>query len=211
VQLHARDLHHQLLALGQKLVQRGVQQADGDRVALHGAVESDEIALLQRQQLGQLALTVLTGLGQDHLLHNRDAVLGKEHVLGPAYTAPVKPLMERSSPSLSVRGPKRTSPSAPTSSASHPATHTLPIWRATTAAWLVMPPLAVRNPTDAFMPWMSSGLVSRRTRIARSPRSFISTARSGVSAILPAAAPGPAGRPLPTGWCWPSRLGSKMG
>src|SRR5437870_1160541 len=92
-----------------------------------------------------------------------------------------------------------------------PATHTLPIWRATTAAWEVMPPLAVRNPTDAFMPWMSSGLVSRRTRIARSPRSFISTARSGVSAILPAAAPGPAGRPLPTGWCRPSCLGSKMG
>src|SRR5437867_956523 len=129
----------------------------------------------------------------------------------PAYTAPVKPLMERSSPSLSVREPKRTSPSAPPSSASQPATHTLPIRRATTAAWEVVPPLAVRNPTDAFMPWMSSGLVSRRTRIARSPRSFISTARSGVSAILPAAAPGPAGSPLPIDLCWLSCLGVKDG
>ena len=42
------------------------------------------------------------------------------------------------------------------------------------------------------MPWMSSGLVSWRTNTTRSPRSLISTARSGVNAILPEAAPGPA-------------------
>ncbi len=29
--------------------------------------------------------------------------------------------------------------------------------RATTAAWLVMPPRVVRMPTAACMPWMSSG------------------------------------------------------
>ena len=32
--------------------------------------------------------------------------------------------------------------------------------RATTAAWLVMPPRVVRMPLAACMPWMSSGLVS---------------------------------------------------
>ena len=36
---------------------------------------------------------------------------------------------------------------------------------ATRAAWLVMPPRAVRMPRAACMPWMSSGLVSVRTRI----------------------------------------------
>ena len=41
--------------------------------------------------------------------------------------------------------------------------------RATTAAWLVMPPRAVRMPSAACMPWMSSGLVSMRTRITVSP------------------------------------------
>ena len=41
--------------------------------------------------------------------------------------------------------------------------------RATTAAWLVMPPRVVRMPSAACMPWMSSGLVSMRTRIALRP------------------------------------------
>ena len=42
--------------------------------------------------------------------------------------------------------------------------------RATTAACEVMPPRAVRMPAAAFMPWMSSGEVSVRTRITLSPR-----------------------------------------
>ena len=41
--------------------------------------------------------------------------------------------------------------------------------RATTAAWLVMPPRAVTMPSAACMPWMSSGLVSSRTRITPRP------------------------------------------
>ena len=51
----------------------------------------------------------------------------------------------------------------------HPATHTLPIWRATRAAWDVIPPLAVSMPSDAFIPLISSGDVSIRTRITGSP------------------------------------------
>ena len=45
----------------------------------------------------------------------------------------------------------------------------------------------------------------------RGPRAFISTARSGVSAIFPAAAPGPAGSPLPSGFAFASSLVSKIG
>ncbi len=46
----------------------------------------------------------------------------------------------------------------------------LPHPRATTAAWLVLPPVAVRIPCATYMPPTSSGLVSRRTRITFSPR-----------------------------------------
>jgi hypothetical protein len=45
----------------------------------------------------------------------------------------------------------------------------------------------------------------------RRPAAFISTARSGVNAIFPAAAPGPAGSPLPNGVepasDWVSKIG----
>ena len=37
--------------------------------------------------------------------------------------------------------------------------------RATTAAWEVMPPKTVRIPCEKSMPSMSSGVVSRRTRM----------------------------------------------
>ena len=50
--------------------------------------------------------------------------------------------------------------------------------RATTAACEVVPPRAVRMPSAATMPWMSSGLVSVRTRIAGSPCSARPSAAS---------------------------------
>ena len=68
--------------------------------------------------------------------------------------------------------------------------------RATTAAWLVMPPRVVRIPLAAFMPWMSSGLVSIRTRITASPLAARLSASSALNTIAPLAAPGLAGRPL---------------
>ena len=55
----------------------------------------------------------------------------------------------------------------------------LPQPRATSAAWLVMPPRAVRMPSAARIPSTSSGLVSSRTRIT----------------FLPALAAGPRPRP----------------
>ena len=58
---------------------------------------------------------------------------------------------------------------ASTRSDVHAVTQHLPMPRATTALCEVMPPRAVRMPTAAFMPWMSSGDVSVRTRITCSP------------------------------------------
>ena len=50
-----------------------------------------------------------------------------------------------------------------------PTTAGLPNWRATSAAWLVRPPRAVKTPLAASMPCTSSGLVSRRTMITARP------------------------------------------
>ena len=68
--------------------------------------------------------------------------------------------------------------------------------RATTAAWEVMPPRAVRMPSAASIPWMSSGEVSIRTRITFWPALPRSSASSAVSTTMPVAAPGEAGSPL---------------
>ena len=68
--------------------------------------------------------------------------------------------------------------------------------RATTAAWLVMPPRVVRMPRAACMPWMSSGLVSMRTRMIASPFCARLSASSAVNTTAPEAAPGLAGSPL---------------
>ena len=72
----------------------------------------------------------------------------------------------------------------------------LPIWRPTTAACDVMPPVAVRMPCATCMPWMSSGTVSLRTRITCLPWRVHSTASSAVKTTWPEAAPGDAGSPL---------------
>ena len=74
----------------------------------------------------------------------------------------------------------------------HPDTQHVPIPRATTAAWDVIPPRTVRIPCADFIPVMSSGDVSRRTRITFSPLAAHSTASSAVNTILPQAAPGDA-------------------
>ena len=79
-----------------------------------------------------------------------------------------------------------------------PQTQGRPMPRATTAAWLVMPPRAVTMPRAACMPWMSSGEVSSRTRMTASPSWLIRSASSASKTILPVAAPGEAGRPAAT-------------
>ena len=80
-----------------------------------------------------------------------------------------------------------------------PATQGLPVMRATTPAWLVMPPRAVRMPVAAFMPSMSVGPVSVTTRMQCRPRAFSRAASSGVKTISPLAAPGDTPRPVAIG------------
>ena len=63
---------------------------------------------------------------------------------------------------------------------SAPTTAGLPQPRATTAACDTRPPRAVRMPSEASIPWTSSGEVSVRTRMTRSPRSAAAAASSAV-------------------------------
>ena len=58
-----------------------------------------------------------------------------------------------------------------------------------------MPPCTVRMPSAAIMPWMSSGVVSQRTRMT-GPDFARSTAVSASKTIAPLAAPGEAFRPF---------------
>jgi hypothetical protein len=74
--------------------------------------------------------------------------------------------------------------------ASAPQTHGAPMPRAMTAACEVLPPRLVRMPSEAIMPTRSSGLVSVRTRMTRSPRAAHSAASLELSTIRPTAAPG---------------------
>ena len=78
--------------------------------------------------------------------------------------------MAMTSPSLITTSPTRAvRVAASTSIASAPHTQVRPIPRATTAAWLVLPPRLVSTPVAAIMPSRSSGLVSRRTSTTDSP------------------------------------------
>ena len=85
-----------------------------------------------------------------------------------------------------------------TSIASAPQTQVLPIPLATTAAWDVLPPRAVKIPFAAIMPSRSSGFVSRRTKTTRSPSSAHLTAVAESKTALPTAAPGEAAIPVAT-------------
>ena len=66
-------------------------------------------------------------------------------------------------------------------------------------------------PSAASIPFKSSGLVSVRHRITRSPRLVATAAPSDVKAMRPVAAPGPAGRPLAISWAPASASGSNIG
>ena len=63
-------------------MQRGIEQADGDRVALHRLEDALKVAALHGQDLVERALALLLGARDDHLAHGGDAVVGEEHVLG---------------------------------------------------------------------------------------------------------------------------------
>jgi hypothetical protein len=79
---------------------------------------------------------------------------------------------------------------------STPHTHGFPIPRATTAACDVMPPWAVTTAWAWMTPWMSSGVVSNRTRMTGSPARPRLSAVSASKTALPTAAPGDAFSPV---------------
>ena len=81
--------------------------------------------------------------------------------------------------------------------------------RATTAAWLVLPPRLVNTPFAAIMPSRSSGLVSRRTSTTDSPAACRLTATAESNTAAPTAAPGDAARPLASSFF--SAAGSNCG
>ena len=120
--------------------------------------------------------------------------------MSPLYIFPVVPSSEIKSPSWNVYPPSVNSfASSSIAIAPQPDTQHVPMPLATTAAWDVIPPRTVRIPCAACIPSISSGDVSRRTRMTRSFLfSFTSRlASSAVNTILPAAAPGEAGSASP--------------
>ncbi len=117
----------------------------------------------------------------------------------PAKTVPVVPSIVMRSPSRKVAPPIVMDPSSWNRIAVTPQTAGLPMPTATIAAWLVLPPRAVRMPWASIMPWKSSGVVSSRTRITCSPALPRRSASSAVKQTAPTAAPGEALTPLPRG------------
>ena len=86
------------------------------------------------------------------------------------FTSPVRPSNATQSPSRTVCPfTVNVLPCSSMASSPAPTIEGLPIWRPTTAACDVIPPVAVRTPCDTHMPWMSSGTVSRRTRMTGLP------------------------------------------
>ena len=80
----------------------------------------------------------------------------------------------------------------PSSTSTSPMPHTAgrPMPRATTAAWLVRPPLPVTTATLAMKPCTSVGEVVGRTRTTLRPSSAIACARAASNATSPTAPPG---------------------
>ena len=114
----------------------------------------------------------------------------------PSYTIPVEPSIERKAPSeyflplieIVFASRNLTSP--------QPQTQGVFIPRATTAACDVRPPVAVKIPSAATIPAISSGDVSLRTRRTFFPSFAHFSASAAVNTICPQAAPGEALRPV---------------
>ena len=85
--LHSESSRKQLAlfaAMGKKLVQRRIEQANRDRQSIHRLEDSLEIGTLHRKKFREGATTAFLVAGDDHLTHRIDAFALEEHVLGPA-------------------------------------------------------------------------------------------------------------------------------
>ncbi len=82
--------------VGDELVERRVNQPDGDREAVHGFEDADKIATLERQQLVECLDPCFPVVGQDHFLDSsltlvtslRLLEVREEHVLRAAEADP---------------------------------------------------------------------------------------------------------------------------
>ena len=75
--------NQQLLDVGQELVQRRVEQADGDGQAIHRLEDPLEVGALELLELVERGFLLGRVVGQDEALHQREPV-AQEHVLGAA-------------------------------------------------------------------------------------------------------------------------------
>src|SRR6056297_2263353 len=80
---HAIDL---FWFMWQKLMQRRIEQPNGDRIALHRLKDFDEILSLERKQIHQRIAALLLAFRHNHTTHRRNSLVPKEHMLGAAET-----------------------------------------------------------------------------------------------------------------------------
>ena len=120
------------------------------------------------------------------------AHLAGEHLAGRAVDGDDVALLARD-----PAGGERVAPHSRRVCAPAPETQGLPMPRATTAAWEVMPPRAVRMPSRGVhaVDVLGARLDAHQDRPAR-PCDFISSASSEENTTSPDAAPGEAGRPV---------------
>ena len=138
-----------------------------------------------------------TSSAQASSLRKLSSKAGGSMSAAPASASPFDPSSVITSPS------RKTRPSCVVSFLSFessrmsdaPTTAGRPSPRAITAAWLVMPPRSVSTATDECMPRISSGEVSRRTRMQGSPLAALAWAAAEEKTSLPVAAPGLAAMP----------------
>ena len=67
---------------GNELVERRIQEANGNRHAVHGFVDAFKVSLLHRLQLCKSCDTLFNRVGADHLTEDGNTVLIEEHMLG---------------------------------------------------------------------------------------------------------------------------------
>ena len=83
VELALGVVDEELLDVGEELVQRRVEQADGDGQAVHRLEDALEVGALELLELGQRLFLLHRAVGEDEPLHQRQPV-AQEHVLGAA-------------------------------------------------------------------------------------------------------------------------------
>ena len=86
-------LDGQLHGVGKELVQRRIEEPDGDGQSVHGLEDLVEVGLLGDSQRLEGTLLLGGSVGQDHAAHDREPVFGQEHVLGPAQADALGPVL----------------------------------------------------------------------------------------------------------------------